>query len=136
MRFPPVVARVACYLALLSAFLALPVACRLPPPTSTLGKVIRCSTEAVEKNGPALVAPVNTCLTNDGDATACLLGLVRPAAGITQEVIACVVRHQEKVFAESAAGNEADVRSWRAAERAREFTARYTFEGDPDAGAP
>ena len=101
--------------------------CRLPPPGTTGRKVIDCSAEAIQQQWPGAIGPVNTCLTGGG-SYACLLGLIRPAAGITEDLIACLVRNQGSEFAAAAAINFDDVRSARAAESARAFLGKRHYE--------
>ena len=96
--------------------------CRVPPPDSFVGKLINCSSRSVQENWPTLLGPVNTCLTGAAaGATPCLLGLIKPTAGFTEDVVACLVNYQGQQFAASAQANSGDIRSARAALNAREF---------------
>lgn len=124
-------------LAALSASLAVP-SCRVPPPTTGVGKIISCGTDAVRSCGPMTLPAVNTCLAGDGDVTSCLLGLIRPATCVTEEVVACLVRHEGAEFAHAAQANPDDVRSFRCADRAKTFLEqrRYVFQDDPGSRAP
>ncbi len=101
--------------------------CRLPPPGTTGRKLIDCATDAVKQNGIGLIAPVNTCLTG-GDVQSCLLGLINPAAGITYDVLACVVRREGAEFAAAEAINANDTRSRRGATSARQWIAAEQIE--------
>ncbi len=101
--------------------------CRLPPPGTTGRKLIDCSVDAVKRQAIGLIAPVNTCLTG-GDARACLLGLINPAAGVTLDVIACVTRREGAEFAAAELINPADKGSARAADNARAFIAAEQIE--------
>jgi len=115
------------------AAVALVSSCKLFSPGSTGAKVVSCASEAVERNWHRALPSVNTCLTVDVDEggwRGCLFGLINPAAGITESVIACVLRDQGEKMAQQAEVNAADVRSKRGAERAQTFIAeqRYKFE--------
>lgn len=106
--------------------------CKLPPPGTVTRKIIDCAVETGKQQAIGLIAPVNTCLTG-GSTTECLLGLINPVAGVTEELIACVVRSQGAEFNAAAAINVSDTRSWRAAENARVFISKrgYEFKDGP-----
>jgi len=72
-----------------------------PPPDSTLGKVINCAGLSANQAIP-LIPKINDCLTGAVDWKGCLISLISPAANVTTDVIACVVRDQGAKFAESA----------------------------------
>lgn len=116
----------------LVVFLALDsIACRVPPPGTLAGRVISCTTEAVRTQWPTVVAPVNDCLAlpDGSDWRGCLDVIVRTTkVGI--DVVACVVKGQGERFAAAAATNPDDVRSSRAAGRARAYTEGVKFEGE------
>lgn len=96
--------------------------CRLPPPDSGVGRVIDCGSEAVQKRWPAVLAPLNSCLTGAAaGVSGCLLGLINPAAGVTYDVIVCLTRQQGSTFAHAAQANPKDRVSAQAAENARRF---------------
>jgi len=99
---------------------AVAMGCRPPTPGTPAGDLIQCGTEAVQRNWPRVLGPANTCLTG-GSATACLIGLIDPVAGITEDVIACVVRREGSDFNAAAQANPVDTRSARAASNARKF---------------
>ncbi len=105
----------------------LATSCRFPP-TETQPKVIRCGIEAVQQNWPKAIGPVNTCLAGTDDVTACLLALISPVAGITHDVIACVVRKEGSEFTHAARANPWDTRSARSADRAREFLTKQGYQ--------
>lgn len=108
--------------------------CRMPPPSS--GKLIHCGGQVIGESWPTLLPLVNDCLGREDLAdqaavNACLLALVKPAAGVTVDMIACMTHEQGGRFAESATANPADTRSARAAARARAFEQAqgFTYEG-------
>jgi len=70
------------------------------PPTVT--GVLNCLSPAVKDYGIPLIPKVNNCLTGVVDWKGCLIGLISPAAGITEEVLACVTRDQGGKFASTA----------------------------------
>lgn len=72
-----------------------------PDPSPTQQKWIDCASDAVKKNGIPLIPKVNDCLTGLS-ITSCLISLLSPAAGITEDVLACVVQSSAMSFAESA----------------------------------
>lgn len=94
-------------------------ACRMPP-DSTASKIIRCGTQAVKDNFFQALPSVNGCLASPGYES-CLFGLINPVAGITEDVVACVLRDQGQKFAAAAAANPTDTHSAQAATRARTF---------------
>jgi hypothetical protein len=102
--------------------------CKVPPPNTVGGRVVSCTTQAVRDNWPAAIGPVNSCLVS-ASASACLLALIRPLAGITEDVVACLVRDQGSEFAHAAQANPGDTRSATAAANARNYLAEqgYTF---------
>ena len=106
------------------------VGCRLPPPTTPAGRAIRCGSDAVAKNWPRVLPAVNTCLAESLAVTGCLLALVDPVLGITEDVIACVTRDRAVAFADSAAANPDDTRSRAAAAAGKIFLRDrgYVFE--------
>ena len=83
------------YLAMLSVFMALP---GCPKPTtspdgpSSITKIIDCSEQAVRDHGIQLLPAINDCLAQSSGWAACLGGLVQPAIGVTEEVVACATR--------------------------------------------
>lgn len=87
-----------------------------------------CAIDAVKQNGPSLLPAVNSCL-RDLNITQCLLDLVRPAAGITETVLACTVRHVATERMHAAQVNGEDHVSASMAENAQAFIAErgYTF---------
>lgn len=108
------------------------VSCRVPPRHTTVGAVIRCSADAVQSNWPRILPAVNTCLGDEtvSDVTGCLLALVNPATGITEDVVACLVRERGSDAFAAAQANPRDARSSRAATRAHGFilAREYRFE--------
>jgi hypothetical protein len=96
-------------------------ACPKPTPTGgVVGKVVDCSVQGVRDNALQLVPLVNDCLTGGG-WTGCLLGLIKPAVGITEDVIACVVQSSESSYARAARTNPGDTVSTTAAQNASRF---------------
>lgn len=61
-------------------------------------RLIECSGEAIATNAAKVQSAVVACLSGGG-TTACLLGLINPAAGITEDVIACLVRAEASKLA-------------------------------------
>jgi hypothetical protein len=111
--------------------------CRMPSPESPAGRLIQCSTEAVAQNWHKALPGVNTCLGRDDAPPAidtCLLGLIAPAVGVTEDVLACVLRRQGERFAASASTNPDDQFSARAAGNAQGFMARRGYRFADDGG--
>ena len=109
------------------ALVLLLTACRLPPPDSKAGKVIRCGTDAVLNNFGKALPSVNTCISSAPDYEGCLFGLIDPVVGITEDVIACVLRDQGAKFAAQAEANPGDSVSARAAVRAQAFINHHQY---------
>ncbi len=89
----------------------------LPPPLQT---AIDCGGQAIKDRGLPLIPKVNTCLL-DPSFMSCLISLIQPVAGITEEIVACVVRSSGSSFASNAQANPNDEISKQNAERARMF---------------
>ncbi len=119
----------AAVMAALLAFGALTTSGCTPKPgrPGVVSGVISCTTDAVRSSWPRALGPVNSCLVAPANVTACLLSLIDPVAGITESVIACLVRQQGSEFAASAQANPGDTRSVRAAENARAFIAERGY---------
>lgn len=100
-------------------------------PGSISARVADCGKGSVRQNWPKVLPAVNDCLVS-GSAVACLLGLVQPAVGITESVIACVVRSRATEFAAMASANPEDSTAGRAARNAEEFIRQrgWTFASD------
>lgn len=110
-------------------------ACPHPQPgPGTPPASISCGSQAVEACSPSAMPGVLGCLDATEDATACLLGLVRPVGCAAYEIVACLVRG-EGSRAEHAAQAERSSPmvgimgsmgpdNWRRAARAKEFLAR------------
>lgn len=107
-------------------------ACPHPGPNPepiTPGKVISCISNSVQAHAPEVLPQVNECLAGTSDITSCLWGLVKPAVGVTIDVIACVVRHEGRAAAMAASDDtSAGTREMRRAQRAREFLEKGGFE--------
>ena len=104
------------------------------PPTS---KWIECGGEAMRTHGIPLIPKVNDCLTGAaGSWQQCLVSLISPAAGITEDVLACVLQEQEQTFAAQASANPEDNSATTAATRAAEFIKErgYQFGPPPTSG--
>lgn len=95
--------------------------------------IIQCASEAVQKKWPQVLPAVNRCLASaaDADWVGCLVGLIEPAAGITESVIACTVRSSGARYADAAKSNDADKMSVRAASRAQAFLADRGYRFAP-----
>lgn len=115
---------------LLPLLVLLLAACPRPlPGEPTKPGLVQCGTEAIQSNWPRVLPAVNRCLAAAADSAwlNCLLGLIDPAAGITEDLIRCVTADSAKSFADAAAHNRSDVVSARAATRAQEFNSGWTF---------
>jgi hypothetical protein len=104
--------------------------CPQPMPGPGHPGIIDCSTQAVRDFGIPLIPKINDCLVGVGGWTGCLIGLINPAVGITEDVIACVVKSSGKQFGEAADANKADTVSSAAASHAKMFLSEkgYTFK--------
>ena len=100
------------------------------PPVGVPG-VINCGVDAVKAKWPQVLPAVNKCLTAiaDGDWFDCLLGLVVPAAGVTEEVVACTVESSGRSYAD--AGSHGDKLSATASARATEFIKQRGYRFSP-----
>ena len=103
-----------------------PGGCQVP----TGGQAIQCGSEAIEKNWHKALPKVNACLTMATGWEGCLIGLIEPAVGITEDVIACLVKDQGAKFADTASANPSDATSKDGAAHAAEFLQKrgYKFE--------
>jgi hypothetical protein len=102
---------------------------------------MRCGTEAIESCASSALPGIYACLDGAGDATACLLGLVRPVGCALYETIACLVRGEgaraehlaqaERSGPAMGALGPAGSVNWQRAARAKEFLERTgaKFEG-------
>lgn len=120
------------YLFALVAFTLTVTSCRFFQPDSTGGRVIQCAGEAIERNWHQALPAVNTCITVDANESGwrdCLIGVINPAVGITEDLVACVLRDQGQKMAAQAERNPNDFRSERGAKRAETWIAerKYTF---------
>lgn len=100
--------------------MAIPACAHTPPPTSP-GGIIDCTTAAVRGHAIEIIPRVNDCLAAPSSWEACLLSLIVPALGITEDVVACTVQARGRSFATAAEANTRDSLSAIAAERARQF---------------
>lgn len=59
-------------------------------------KVVACGEQVLSERFPELVPAVKVCLaaTDQASGVQCLLGLVKPAAGVTVDLIACLTREE------------------------------------------
>lgn len=131
----PKVSHALAVLAIGIIFMFLPVmllhGCRdVSKPDTTVGKLVHCGTAAVQENWPRILPSVNSCLTDQTERSyePCLISLINPVAGITEDVLACVLRDQGGKFAASAETNPGDTRSMRASVRAQAFINRYRYQ--------
>jgi hypothetical protein len=108
---------------LLATLAAACFACGTLPPV--VGKTVDCSGESVRSRWVSILPAVNQCIgdVTVGDYTSCLLALVNPAAGISLDVVACLVRERGASAVHASQANPDDARSTRAAERAHAFLA-------------
>lgn len=106
--------------AVLAAFSS---AASCPPPKDLAGTALRCGQREVHRQSLNLLGPVNDCLSLmvQGEAMACLDGLVKPAINVTIEVVACTVRDSVQRYAASAEANPHDVVSEKAAANGRSW---------------
>jgi hypothetical protein len=97
--------------------------CRTPPPGTpgTGQRIVNCATQAVADTWPEFLPQVNGCLAHDTGAMGCLLSLIQPAVGATEDLIACLVRNQGAAYAHAAQANPGDAVSVRAAAAARQW---------------
>ncbi len=126
-RFLSSLLPLASYLLPLAFCLSLACPRPLPPPVQ---KVIDCSGPAIRDRGLPLIPKVNACLL-DPTFMSCLIALITPVAGITEDIVACVVRSSGSSFAANAQVNPSDAVSKQNAERARAFLVErgYQFVG-------
>lgn len=113
---------------ILSALLLL--GCPRPSGSGAPGE-IDCHGEVVRSSAARILPAVNRCLLSlfDQDWRACLRGLIQPAAGVGEDVLACALRApaDETTTAGARAASATDVRRQaRAQEFIRERGYRYT----------
>lgn len=110
---------------LISSF-GCPGGCKVP----TKQQVIACGSTAMQQNWPSVLPQVNGCLTSPGDWEGCLIGLINPAIGVTEDLVACLVKDQGVKFSDSAKVNVNDTTSVMAAQRADAFITKrgYKFQ--------
>lgn len=116
----------------LTVFVLVVAGCPKPTPGTHPGGVLECSSEAVKAHWPEALPAVNRCLAATPDSAwwNCLVGLINPVVGITEEVVACVVRGTGDRYRQASAANPRDEISAVAASRAAEFLTRqgYRFQ--------
>ncbi len=93
----------------------------MPGEPTTGERFVDCGKDVIRSQGIALIPAVNTCLVTLGNPAACLLAMVDPVAGITFEMIACMVQSRGAQFNAAAQANPGDQLSKRAATNARTF---------------
>ncbi len=125
-------------LALLAVWMAIPAGCPQPlPPPGTPGEppaspgIFTCTVAAVRDHALVLLPAVNDCLTAPAAWEACLLSLIKPAEGITEEVLACAVQGAGRHAAAAADANSKDQLSSIEAERARAFIKSHGYVFSP-----
>lgn len=125
------------FLALVCSSALLIPSCRGGRPDEGLGmpRVIDCASQAVANHAPEALGPVNVCLAGEGDVQACLLGLVRPAVGITLDVVGCLTRKEGSAASAASQANPENTVDARRAARSRTFLEKmrergYAFTGD------
>lgn len=115
----------------LTVFALVVAGCPKPTPQTHPGGILECSSDAVKAHWPDALPAVNRCLAAAADSAwfDCLVGLISPVAGITEEVIGCVVRGTGDRYRQAASANPRDAVSAVAASRAAEFLNHqgYTF---------
>lgn len=114
--------------------LSLTLSCKPPPgapPGTGVPGLLNCAAEAVKAKWPAVLPAVNRCLA--AAATSewfdCLLGLIEPTAGVTEEIIACTVQSSGRSYAD--AGARGDVLSAKASARATEYIKQRGYRFAP-----
>lgn len=100
-------------------------------------RIVSCASQEVQQSWPKILPSVNGCLVLlvAAQVTPCLLGLVKPAIGITEDVIACVVRGSGDRYADAATANRDDQVSARAAANAFEFIRQRGYQFSDGGGA-
>lgn len=100
--------------------------------------LIDCGVASVRDHALVLLPRVNDCLTNRGDWKGCLIGLINPAAGIVEDVLACTTRSSGATFASAANANARDTVSAESAARAEAFTRErgWQFKDTPTQPPP
>ena len=72
-----------------------------PEPKPGEPGIFDCASQAVQDHAISILPKVNDCLTG-GSVTMCLISLISPVAGITEDVLSCVVRSAGSRFAMNA----------------------------------
>lgn len=95
------------------------------PPT-----LVDCTVDAVRSRAIPLIPKVNDCLVQPSDWKNCLIWLIDPVAGITEDALACTVSNARRKAVAAAQANTSDSISKTSAERAASFISErgYTFE--------
>jgi hypothetical protein len=114
----------------LTGFLLAVTGCPKPTPGTTHPGVLECSSEVVRAHWPEALPAVNRCLAAAADSAwfDCLVGLINPIAGLTEDVIGCVVRGTGDRYRQASAANPNDEISSTAASRAAEFLTRQGYK--------
>lgn len=117
-------------LAALAVFLALP-ACHPQGKDSGLGapRVIDCASQAIGAHAGEALGPVNGCLAGEGSVDACLLSLLAPAAGITVDLIGCLVKKEGSAASAASQANPDDSADAQRSARAKEFLSHMQARG-------
>lgn len=123
-------------IAIFLALLTIPACPSCPGPVTNPKAWTDCSAKTVKEHTLSLVAPVNDCLVQLNYAS-CLVALINPAIGITEDTLACVVNYRQNAFAANVAANPADTVSATAAQNAAAFIRDrgYKFSPPPDEGS-
>ena len=95
--------------------------------------IFDCASQAVQDHAISILPNVNDCLTG-GSVTMCLIGLISPVAGITQDVLACVVRSAGSRFAMNADDDFEREASSNATAFLCEREAQFKDGNNPDCG--
>jgi hypothetical protein len=113
---------------LLVAALTLTACPHTGPGPSIPSAIIKCAKDEIQNKGVTLIPKVNDALQRD-DWSDRLLALIDASAGVTADVLACVVRSVLGDYLAASQANPSDAISKRSADRAQTFidAQKYTF---------
>lgn len=95
--------------------------------------IFDCASQAVRDHAISILPKVNDCLTG-GSVTMCLISLISPVAGITEDVLSCVVRSAGSRFAMNADDDFERQASSNATAFLCEREAQFKDGNNPDCG--
>jgi len=106
--------------------------CPRPIEPGKPASLIDCTAQAVRSRAIPLIPKVNDCLVQPSEWQKCLIGLIDPVAGITEDALACTVQHNHGTAAAASSANPSDSLSRTRAERSQSFIKDrgYTFKHD------